>query len=205
LNPNNATAHQFFAIHLSAMGRFDEALREITLALELDPASIPINSALGLILYRIRQYERARRQLQKVLAAAPEFTHAREHLGRVYIEAGLYDQAISEFEKIRDASMGHSVYSALLAHAYARAGKRRQARGLLKHLSENAGQSYISPYHLAAVHTALGEVSHAFEWLRQGLEEHCLSMGLLKVDPHFDLLRTNARFRRLLRQVNLAA
>jgi tetratricopeptide (TPR) repeat protein len=65
LNPSYATAHQRYAIYLTAVGRIQQAVEEIKRAQDLDPLSLIINTDLGLILYLGRHYDEAIEQYQK--------------------------------------------------------------------------------------------------------------------------------------------
>src|SRR5213082_1832638 len=68
LNPNYATAHQWYCnSSLVALGRFDEAIAEVKRAIELDPLSLVINTDLGATYYRARRYDEAIEQLHKTL------------------------------------------------------------------------------------------------------------------------------------------
>ena len=69
LNPNYASAHSMYGMYLVAMSRFDQALDEMRLALELDPASLAINTGVGRVLFYARRYREAAAQYQKTRAA----------------------------------------------------------------------------------------------------------------------------------------
>jgi len=101
LNPNYVPAHQFFALYLVGMGRFEEATEEARRAQEIDPVSPFAYSTGGLVSALARQYDRAIDQCRKALEIDPNFATAHGNLYFVYMQKGMYDQALDEFAKSR--------------------------------------------------------------------------------------------------------
>jgi serine/threonine protein kinase/Tfp pilus assembly protein PilF len=201
LNPSYATAHQRYSLHLMNMGRTEESLAEIKRALELDPVSLSINTSLGWRLHFARRYEQAIEQYRKTLEMDSTFGPAHFYLGQAYEQKGMYEEAIAEFHKAINFSRGQAV--AALGHAYAMSGKRREARKVLYELEEQSKRRYISPYGMALIYTGLGEKDQAFAWLQRACEDHSFGLNHLKVEPSLDSLRSDSRFRDLLRCVGL--
>jgi hypothetical protein len=62
--------------------------------------------------------------------------------------------------------------------------------------------TYVSPYDVATAHAGLGDRAGTLAWLEKAFEERSGWLALwLKVDPSFDALRGDERFRDLLRRV----
>src|SRR6185295_9948397 len=99
LNPNQATAHHWYAMYLSAIGKHDEALAQIRKAKELDPVSLIINTNEGWILYCARDYERAIAQLRTTIEMDPNCANAHYKLALVYETQGRYNEAVDEYLK----------------------------------------------------------------------------------------------------------
>ena len=99
LKPNYVNAHHFYALYLSIVGRFDEGIEEIKRAQELEPSSLFIHTNLGHILYRAQRYDEAIDQVKRVLEMNPSFDHAHSVLGLAYLQKGMVEQAIAEFQK----------------------------------------------------------------------------------------------------------
>jgi TolB-like protein/Tfp pilus assembly protein PilF len=204
LNPGFAVAHHWYALYLSAKGRFKEALAEANRAYGLDPLSVIINRDLGLIYYYARQPDRAIEQYRKTLELDPNFALAHQALGRAYLEMGMYTKGVEEIQLAVRLS-GESVgMLAALAHAYGLAGKTEKARGILGDLMERSRRSYVPPTSIAVIYAGLGEKENALEWLEKAWGEQDVGLHTLKVHPIFNGLCTDPRFQDLLRRMNLA-
>jgi Flp pilus assembly protein TadD len=91
-----------------------------------------------------------------------------------------------------------------LAHAYAVAGRRDEARRALAQLLQTAKRRYVPPFYIARVHAGLGDNAQALALLNQAFQQRSDQLTGLRVDPAFDHLRTDPRFIDLLRRVGLA-
>jgi TolB-like protein/Flp pilus assembly protein TadD len=204
LNPSYPTAHHWYAYCLALTGRPDQALAEISLAAELDLLSLIITTDLGEILYFARRYDEAIGQIEKVLEMDPHYFAAHVSRARVLEQKGMYTEAIEEFQKALAISGGSSDTLASLAHTYALSGKRAEALKVVKELGELSSRKYVSPYHVAIIHAALGDRDNAFALLNQAYEEQAEWMIYLGVDPRLDPLRGDPGFSELLRRAGLA-
>ena len=95
INPNYSTAHHWYSVFLTAVGRRAEAAAEIERARQLDPLSVPIATDIGFELYYARRYDDATAQLHKVLEGSPKFPLAHLWLGRCYEARGMYAEAVA--------------------------------------------------------------------------------------------------------------
>jgi TolB-like protein/Flp pilus assembly protein TadD len=202
LNPGYATAHHFYALFLSNLGRHDEAIREIEEARKLDPLSVRINANVGLVLYLARQYDAAIEQLRKTLELEPNDVASHAYLGWTYLQKGMHQEAVAEFQKAVNQQIGSLAPIAGLAQAYAVAGKRDEARRVLNQVKALSGQKFVVPYQIATIYVGLGEREEAFAWLERAFEAHDSKLGALNVDPSLDSLRSDPRFQDLLRRMN---
>ena len=204
LSPNYAEAHHWYAIYLANLGRHAQAHREGKRAVELDPLSLLMNMTAALNFYLARDHDKAIEQLRSVIEMEPNFVAARSVKGNVLVQNGLYEEAMSEFQKVLELIKGATAVEvsvkAIMAHAYGRWGKRNDALTLLEEVI-TAGTG--SPYSIAGIYTALGDKDSAFEWLNKAFEQHDLQLVSLKVDPSLDGLRDDARFNELTRRVGL--
>jgi serine/threonine-protein kinase len=202
LNPNYATAHQWYSEYLSAMGRHEEALREIRRAQELDPLSLIIHAVVGRALYFARRYDDAVAQCRSTVEMDPNFGVPHLFLGRAYVQQGKYEEALAEFEEFHRLSGGSAIL-AEVGHAQVLAGRRDEARQLLKELTQDPQQGKVAAGRIAYVYVALGDRDQAFAWLEKAYDEHSDTLVFLRVEPRYDSLRSDPRFADLLRRVGL--
>jgi serine/threonine protein kinase/tetratricopeptide (TPR) repeat protein len=212
LNPGYATAHQWYGVYLSELGRHDESIRERTTAQDLDPLSLSISTGLGRALFWARRYDEA---IQHLLATVPKDQNYGDtywSLGLAYEQKRQYPEAITAFQravelsKTADFSEGKPEMLAALGHAYALAGKQTESRAILDQLkSISASQRYVSPYGVSLIYVALNEKDAAFQSLEQAFQERDENFIHLRVDPRLDPIRSDSRFQDLLKRVNLAS
>lgn len=203
LNPGYATAHHWYGLFLTAIGRHSEAFDELTVAREIDRLSLPINVGVGWYFFLTRQYERAISEYRAALEMDPNFYMARLWLGLAYAQIGAFDQALAEYQKAVELSGSNPLLLAAQGHAYALWDKKEKAQGVLNELQTLYGQCYISPYYVAAIYTALGEIEQAFRWLNQAFESRSEGLIWLKAEPTLDPLRSDSRFLEIMRGVGL--
>ncbi len=202
LDPNYASAHQFYALLLMSLERWPEANDQIKRALELDPLSLIINSSAGRILYAERRYDEASEQLRKTLELDPNFARAHFFLGQVYQQKGMQEQAIAEFQKALQLDVNQYLLAGL-GYAYATSGKRDEAMKVLDQLKDLSKQRYASALGIAIIHLGMGEKDQAFEWLEKAYQERSEGLSWLAVEPRFDSVRADPRMADLIKRVGL--
>jgi TolB-like protein len=158
LNPNYATAHQWYCFHLTAEGRFAEAVEAAQAALEIDPLSPFINQALGWTYYSARDYDLSIERHHKLFEIDPRFALGHFSCGRPYVQKGMFDEAIAELKLSVELSGGSPVMMAGLGHAYAAAGREKETRHVLTRLNELSKKRYVSAYHIALIYCGMGEI-----------------------------------------------
>jgi serine/threonine-protein kinase len=212
LKPGYATAHQWYGVYLSEMGRHDESLGQRRRALELDPLSLSISTGLGRAYFWARKYDEAIEHLQKTLQQDPKYADTHWSLGLAYEGKKMYTEAIASYQsaislsKTAEFLEGKPEMIAALGHAYAATGRREEALKIIEQLKELiAQQRYVSPYSIALIYTGLNEKEMAFEWLDRAYNERDESYIHLKVDPRLDDLRSDPRFVERLQLIKLAS
>ena len=201
LNPNYPVAHYWYSQQLSRMGRVEESIEEAKLAQSLDPLSSSANAHVGLALYRARRFDEATDALQKTLAFDPEALDGHIILGFVYVQQAKGREAIAEFRTAVELSERSPSILALLGYGYASAGNRSAAKAILKELE--AGKQRVSEFEIAMIYIALGEKDRAFESLERAYNDRAWQLGLLKIEPIFDPIRSDPRFADLMGRVGL--
>jgi Flp pilus assembly protein TadD len=185
------------------MGRLDEALAMGKRAEEMDPLSPVIGATVGTTLYFARQYDQAIAQLRRVLDTDANFARAHLDLGWAYEQKGMFEEAIAEFQKGSSLSGGDPRTAGALGHAYAVSGRKDRAQEVLAELKELSRRRYVAPFEIAVVYIGLGEKEQTFEWLEKAYQDHSPWLIRLKVDPRFDSIHGDSRYRDLRRRIGL--
>jgi len=203
LNPNYATAHQWYSYYLSAMGRFSEAVEEARKAQQIDPLSLSINTTLAGRYRDLGQYAQAADLNLRTLEMDPDFAPAHIALGSSYEDQGMWLQAISEYRKAADLSRDGPPALASLGAAYGYSGNRDEASKMIARLREASKRHYVSAFDMATVFAGIGDRDSAFRWLEKAYAERESQMAFLKVTRRFGPLRSDPRFADLLRRMDL--
>ncbi|HKQ04204.1 MAG TPA: winged helix-turn-helix domain-containing protein [Blastocatellia bacterium] len=200
--PAYGPAHQWYSSYLVAVGRTDEAIAEARRAAELDPLSFSTGIHLGWIYYMAGRYDEAIAHCLKLLAVDPGFFPVYRYLGLSYEQKGMYKEAIAAFDRGIKLS-GSPLLVALIGHAYAVAGNRKEAERVLDELQEMSGQRYVSPCTVAAIYAGLRDSERTFEWLEKAIAERDIWLMNLRVDPVFKEMRGDRRFKAILLRLGL--
>jgi TolB-like protein/DNA-binding winged helix-turn-helix (wHTH) protein/Flp pilus assembly protein TadD len=203
LNPNYATAHHWYAeAYLMPMGQVDDALAELHTAQTLDPLSPVITADLGKDLYLARRYDDAVMQLARALELDPNFVSAHNWLSDTYLEKQMYAEAAAELEKTKPFKEDR-VYIRQMAYLHARMGKRAEAQRELERALELSQGKEVSLGAVALVYAALGDKEKTLAWLEKAYTAKSSFMTTLKFWSVFDPIRSDARFKDLVRRVGL--
>jgi serine/threonine-protein kinase len=205
LKSSYVMAHEWYAEYLVALGRHDEAIGEIKKAQQLDPLSVPVNRAVGWVLYFARRYDQAIEELQKALAMDPGFLGARLVLWWVYVAKGDAALAIADIKRETERPGLRTVKKLMLAYAQAASGNRAEAEGLLWELEPKlAGDNRLALLS-ALLYAALDMKDRAFEQLERAFEAREPGLLFLKVAPWLDPLRSDRRYGPLVEKLGLQA
>jgi serine/threonine-protein kinase len=202
LNPGLSSAHNFYAIYLSYMSRFDEAIDEIERARDLDPLSPHINRNIANMLLLSGQHDRAIEQARVTIEMDPNFSGIHLILGLAYSHKSMFEEAMAEHEKERAVSPGMSfLIDCCIGIAYVRMGKKDEALEVLDTLLERAEQGYVPSYFLAMFYFTLENRDKGFEWLEQAYQERDSWIVHIKTNDAFEGVRSDPRFIEILRKM----
>jgi TolB-like protein/predicted Ser/Thr protein kinase len=195
LNPGYGTAHYWYSYYFLAMGKLEDAAQKVKRAVELDPLSLNTNAELGRNFLYLRQYDAAIEQERKALEIDRTFNLAHELLGTAYLYEGRYAEALTEAKQ--------SSRPPLMAIVYFASGDVDKARRVVLDLTGVQGSQYQSPYQLAYAYLGIDDREQAFKWLEAAYLDRSLRPDFMKVDPWFDRVRSDDRFRSLMRRAGL--
>jgi len=186
---------------LIAMGRTDESIAELRRAENLDPLSLIIITDVAELLYIAHRFDDAIRQAQKALDLDGNFAMAHDQMGQVLVQERMFDTAIAEFQRAIELS-GHSpAFDADLAHAYALSGHTGDAQRIASELEQQQNQNGTVDVSIALIYLGLGKTDEAMNWLDKAYDARFNPIILVR--PEFDPLRSDPRFKELMRRLRL--
>jgi TolB-like protein/DNA-binding winged helix-turn-helix (wHTH) protein len=201
LDPNYATAHQWYAEYLGLLGRFGEAFAESERARQLDPLSLVIAADKSTILYYARQYDAAIAQSRAIKEMDPAFPLAHMALA-AYVEKGQFPEALAE---IQGSSQESDIWTwAWRAYVYGRSNRQPEAQKALEKVRTSYERGNIAADPVLWAYLGTGDREQALVWLGKAYATHSNLLTTLKVNPAFDPLRDDPRFVDLLRRIRLA-
>ena len=204
LNPNNATVHHWFCNYYQIHCQFDDALREILIAQQLDPLAPVISLNVGNAYYFMNRYDEALEQYKKVLELDEKFPPVYVSLGYVYEQKGMYKEAIDGLITLRTLVGESSPYGLEeLGYMYARAGKRKEALAIIDDLRNRTTLVNMLEFRLALIYLGLGDNDKAFEWLEKAYASRTLYNFTFAFSPRWKSLRNDSRMISLMKRVGL--
>ena len=203
LSEGDANIHLFYMNNLSASGRHPEAIREMERALELDPLSMIINTALGWARFFAGDFQGAIPLMRRSTEMFPEFMPARVWFSLVLEQQGDLKEALVQAERGTTIGGRTPAVLAALGRAYAGLGRTEDAEAIVRELHELTKRRYVSPYDIAVVLEALNRPSDALDQLERAYTGRANFLALSKVDPRLKRLRGEPRFQDLQRRLAL--
>jgi len=199
LDRNDPTAHSWYGHFLENMGRFDEAIPERRLSVELDPL-VP-HAGLGATLTFAGRYDSARVAFRHALEIDPNFWQTNAWLGSLLTVTGDLPGAIAAYERAVATSQGAAGPKAALARALALSGRKAEAREVVRRIRAEAAASGIQHPDVATALLALGDTTAAFDWLEGSFRQRHPAMASINVNPAYAGFRADPRFQDLLRRM----
>jgi adenylate cyclase len=204
INQGLSIAHYYFSFFLCAIGQLDEAIKELMLALELDPLSTRIISTIGFTFTWTRQYNKSIEYLNRALEMTPNDPYSLASLGFTYAKKGEYEKAISTLQEGAKLFDKSPLVMSALGYAYGVADKNAEAQEIVNGFIEISNKSYFPPLFISRVYAGMGDVDRAIEWLEKAYEVRDPMLFLIKSVPSHDYMRSDKRFIALLTKMGLA-
>lgn len=201
LHPNGALAREWHAECLVALGRFEEAIAEMSRALQLDPRSLVLRASLGWMHYFARDPDEALAHCDRALDLDPDYPIAHWIRGLTHLSQGDHESAVAALERAQRALPTQAAIPAEIGYARARLGHEDEAKRILSQLADASAS--VDPIARAIIHLGWGDSSEALDWLEQAYERRTRHLAFLGVDPLFDELRAEPRFQALLARIGV--
>ena len=201
LKPDYWLAHDHYGMILSALGRHEEAIREVRRGMELEPLSPVASHHFAWVAIRARLYDEAAHRCRQSLELDPNYPMGHYWIALAYSLMSRHDEAVAEAETA--CRMIGSRFGELeLARIYAVAGRTDDARRLLAEAHRTADTGYAEPYGFAGVYASLGESDEAFRCLERAFQERTGMFSMwINGDPRLECLRGDPRMKDLLRRM----
>jgi tetratricopeptide (TPR) repeat protein len=203
MNPRNASAHMEYSGFLAAVGRTAEAVAESRRARELAPIIYWPNMQVAWRLYLDHQYDQSELESCKLIDWQPGLTWSYICPASVHLQTGRQQEAVAELRKAAALPTGGVYEMMYLAHALGVTGAKPEAHKVLDQMLGLSRKRYVPPSFIAMVYVGLGDRDRAFEWFEKALAEHSVH-GWVLPDPRLDPIRSDPRFRSMLRRMGLA-
>jgi tetratricopeptide (TPR) repeat protein len=205
LNPNYATAHQWYGYFLTAMMRFPEAVEQAEMAQQIDPLSLSINTTLASRYRHAGRMDDAIRLDQRTLEMDPNFVPAHFSLGAVYEDQASWQQALDEYKKVIELSPDDPTALAAIGYVYGRAGQKAEAHKIISQLTEISKKHYVPSFEFAAIFAGLGDADSAVMWLEKAYQKRESQIPFIQSDERLNSLHSDPRYQSLVRRLGLSS
>ena len=208
-NPNYATAHHWYSIHLMTVGRLDEAFKEVKIAGELDPLSPMIHTCVGALYFLTRQYDLAMKEFEKALELDPNFVPAKSSRIDVYLMRSMFDEARAEIQQwlpLLPPTTAWMIEAQFRCYVHAMSGRTEEAKRIVLECEEKITHERDEDLdrevmaNFAIIHSKLGDKDHALEWLNKCFEARTITPFEVKLSPYFDDITSDPRFEELMKK-----
>jgi Tfp pilus assembly protein PilF len=203
LNPSSESVYRHYGQFLAARGRIQEASAAVDRACDLDPLCLVVNTSAAWVRYLARDYQETIERCRHTLDMDEAFVPARRLLAVALFHTGAREAGTAELEALA-GDRPDAVTLAWIAYGFAIKGDGMRAGTALRQLEGLAVERTTSPYFRAIAHAAVGDLDRAIALLVQAAGEHDPAVVNLGVDPLFDSLRSEIRFRDLVNSLAIS-
>jgi hypothetical protein len=184
---------------LSVLGRHQEAIQTQKTASEIDPFQRPW--AMVTLLDEARQYDAALTEAREKLEADPGIDMY-YLIALAYRGKDMPREWAQAYEKQLQVG-GHPASAAAVQRAFQRGGQKEVIHWQLDQLQAKSKTSYVSPVDLALLYAQLGDREKTLSFLEQGFREHSPLLLWIQLDPAYDFLHADERYRSIIKRVGL--
>jgi TolB-like protein/Tfp pilus assembly protein PilF len=204
INPNYATAHQWYGEFLGDLGdRADQSIVESEKAVELDPLSPMAGCDLAVTYYHAKAPAKSLQALQRVLTFAPDFPPALQYAAGAYSDLGQIDKAEAALRRQGELTGDKTGLAVFRIRRNAAEGRTQQARQEAEKLLGHSPEGVFGSYNAARLYFAIGDKETGYRELEKAYREHSWFLVNLPVEAEFEAVRKEPRFRDLVRRVGL--
>ncbi len=203
LNPNYATAHQWYGEYLAESGQFDEAHRQFSLANQIDPTSPIIINSDAHIYFIERKYDQSITQLKKCIELDPNLGYCQSNLAFAYEEKKMFADALAAHLKAITLWNEPPDAVAELKNAFAKEGIKGYWKMRLEQFQTRPHLKNYPAQSQAFCYAKIGDKEGALEWLNISFQRRERYLTTARLSPVFNLLHDDPRFHDLFRQMGI--
>jgi serine/threonine protein kinase len=202
LDPNFADVRVNYSHILFVLKRPDEARKQIKLALSLDPFNTLFQGFYAMSMMYSHRYDEVINLAEKILLSNPEDPIALSTLKSAYHQKGMYNKAIEIWRASYEINKDYEAIN-ILESAYKKAGYSAALKSLAEFMIKRSKTKFVTPWQISTLYTRAGMKNEAIDWLEKAFEAHDPNMPYINIDPIFDYMRNEQRFKNLINKMGL--
>lgn len=201
INPNYAFAQAYYAHYLAIVGETEKGIPHGERAVKIDPFNSLYRSILGMTLKNARKYEEAKILLEKLTVDEPEQGIGLPALWAVYHELGDYEAAIRVAKKVYAIKGIEAAIEAIDA-GYNEGGYKKAMQRTAEVMIARSDTTFVTPWQICTLYCRAEMKEEALTWLEKSYDEHDVNMPYIRIDPLFDFIRDDERFKVVYMKMN---
>ncbi len=192
INPGSGWVHHWYAHSLETQGKLDDAMKEMRLALSLDPLSLVFYWDVSSEFLEAGRFDEALTTLHKAEELFPHYWLLEWFEIEAYSGKGdlaSVDRVVTEMKNANVAMANEPSFMAVIGIADAREGRKTEAQQILDRIEGMRKTRYVEPYSGVELSVALGDGERARMWFARMKEERSTLLMYLPLaaryfDPH---------------------
>lgn len=197
LNPQHARGHRWYALFLAAMGRFEDARREVAAALRSDPIAIVNQDVAAAVAFNARRFAEAAAIGRGMVDLDARDVRGHEHIALASIQLGDGTRALEAVDQALKIAPDNVLMHAFRAMSLASLGRSQEAGAVMADVTRQSERQRLPPAIAAMAHATIGQVDLALEALERAYDLRDPYLVLMHVSPWFDPVRGHPRFERV--------
>ncbi len=210
LNPGYGLTYWWYKDCLMIQGRLEEALAELKKGLKLDPLNYTVHFGIIRVNVFLGRCDEAQAEFNKLLEVYP-VSEWNDMISAIFPLCRCeYQSTITDLERLRTKSTWQTGSFANhldteLGFAYGMSGQHEKAQKIAQEMAERNKDAYGGLCSIAAVYAGAGDNDKAFEWLEKAYDIRDPWILLINVNPRYETLRKDPRFKAFMEKMNLPA